>query len=80
MTTSTFGNGTSNKTFRDSDVTSGRMPAGQYIAGPAVPQRSRGESDTSALPQHAETPVMGAGTRSVMPGLTGLQPPLGGYG
>ena len=80
MTTSTFRNGKSNGTFRDGDVTNGRMPAGRYIAGPAVPQRSRGETDTSGLPQHAETPVMGAGTTAVMPGSTGLQPPWGGYG
>jgi hypothetical protein len=80
MTTTTFRNGKSNGTFRDSDVTPGQMPAGRYIAGPAVPQRSRGESDISGLPQHAETPVMGAGTSAVMPGSTGLQPPGGEYG
>ena len=74
MTTRTFRNGKSNGTFRDSDVTIGRLPADLCIAGPAVPQRSRGESDKFGFPQHAEKPVMGAGTNAFMPGPTGLQP------
>ena len=80
MTTNTVRNGKRNGKDRHSDVTTGRMPAGRCIAGPAVPQRSRGETDKSGFPQHAETPVMGTGENALMPGLTRLQPPGGDAG
>jgi hypothetical protein len=80
MTTSTFRNGKRNGKFRDGDVTTGRLPADLFIASPAVPQRSRGETDKTVFPQHAETPVMGAGTKAVMPGSRELRPPGGDAG
>jgi hypothetical protein len=80
MTKSTFRNGKRNGKDRDSDVTTGRLPTDLFIAGPAVPRRSRGETGITALPQHAETPVMRTGNNAVMPGSTGLQPPGGDAG
>ena len=75
MTKNTFRNEKRNGKDRDGDVTTGRLPASRYIAGPAAEQRICGETAKTGFPQHAETPGTGVREHALLPGSKELRPP-----